>query len=321
MTQNEVEGAASIAEVLTISGLMRRTGMSRSAIHFYLREGLLPQPQKTAVNRSLYTEDHIGLLHKIAELKASGHTLTEIKAAVRDDVARAAGADVDLAGQQNERVRQAILRVATEEFMRNGYRQTRVATIIRKAGVTSQAFYSQFPSKSQLLVESFRTFMEWNLAFFEPKLADRADVGERVLWRLHADFLANQLGSEVLSLVQSEPAEGTDLALHVEQAWEPVVRRVTAEWESMRRPGSPPPVSLELLAYSLIGALHNAALRTTWDDKYDRADLLGAHLWLYLALLAAMSGEVDIDSRLAQYKDLIREIAAREPESPPVPED
>jgi AcrR family transcriptional regulator len=293
--------------------------MSRSAIHFYLREGLLPQPQKTAVNRSLYTEDHIALLGKIAELKAGGHSLAAIKAAVRDDVVRASSTEIDLAGQESERVRRTIVRVATEEFMRSGYRQTRVATIIRKAGVTSQAFYAYFPSKGKLLVESFRTFMEWNLAFFEQGLAERADVGERLLWRLHADSRANQLGSEVLTLVDSEPDGESDLAQHVEQAWEQVVRPVIAEFEGLRKPGSQPPVSLELLAYSLIGALHNAELRTTWDDRFTREDVFGTHLWLYLAVTAAMSGEVDIDGRFARYKDLIREIAALPPESPPVP--
>ncbi len=300
---------------------MRKTGMSRSAIHFYLREGLLPAPQKTAVNRSLYTEDHVGLLNKIVDLKAQGRSLAEIKAAVRDDVARASETEVDLAEQETERVRRTILRVATEEFMRSGYRQTRVATIIRNAGVTSQAFYAHFPSKGKLLVESFRTFLEWNLSFFEKALGERTDLGERLLWRLHADSRANQLGSEVLSLVQSEPAEAADLAKHVEQAWDQVVRPVVAEFENLRSPDSAPPVSLELLAYSLIGALHNAALRTTWDDKYDREDLLGAHLWLYLAVVAAMSGEVDVDGRVARYSDLIKEIAALRPESPPVPEE
>lgn len=173
---------ASIGQVLAISSLIRETGTSRSAIHFYLREGLLPQPQKTAVNRSPYAEDHVTLLNKIAKLKESGRSLAEIKTALSDDVAKATTTEVDLAGQENERVRQAILRVATEEFLQNGYRQTRVATIIRKAGVTSQVFYAQFPSKGKLLVESFRTFMEWNLAFVEPRLtqSSSSDLGRQV---------------------------------------------------------------------------------------------------------------------------------------------
>ena len=73
--------------------------------------------------------------------------------------------------RENDRVRKTILRVATEEFMDRGYDNARVADIIRKAGVTSQVFYAHFPSKVELLIESFRTFVSWNLAFVEPEAA------------------------------------------------------------------------------------------------------------------------------------------------------
>ena len=121
---------------------MQKTGLSRSTIHFYLREGLLPQPQKTSINRSLYTEDHVGLLDKITELKKKGMSLTEIKAALREELANLGDDGVDLAELESDRVRRRIIRVATEEFMTKGYRQTLVASVIRKAGVTSQVFYT-----------------------------------------------------------------------------------------------------------------------------------------------------------------------------------
>jgi len=310
-----------IAEVLTISALMKRTGASRSSIHFYLREGLLPQPQKTAVNRALYTEDHVRLLNKIIQLKEDGKSLAQIKTALRDELTKAEKNDVDLAQQESERVRRLILRVATEEFMSKGYRHTRVTTIIQKAGVTSQVFYSHFPSKGELLVESFRTFIHWNLEFVEPRLEETSDVGERLLMRVHADARANALGSEVLSLVGSDPAQGARLTQLVEQAWEGVVRRIVDEFDSVRPPGSEWVVSPELLAYSMIGAHHNASLRATWDDRFSREDLIAAHLWLFLAVVAAASGEVDIDSRMARYASLIKEVAAREPGTPPAIEE
>ena len=71
----------------------------------------------------------------------------------------------------------------------------------------------------------------------------------------------------------------------------------------------------------MIGALHNTVFSASWDDKHDRADILRLHLWTWLALLAAISGEVDIDSRLARYEELVQEMAAREPQAPPVPQE
>jgi hypothetical protein len=121
----------------------------------------------------------------------------------------------------------------------------------------------------------------------------------------------------VLSLVRSDPAEGTKLTRLVEQAWADVVHRILADFESVRKPGAPSVASLELLAYGTIGAHHNASLRASWDDKFSREDLITNHLWLFLAILAAVAGEVDIDSRMARYKDLIKEVAGREPATPP----
>jgi len=311
-----------VADVFTISGLERATGVSRSTIHFYVREGLLPQPQKTAASRALYGEEHVRLLRRISELKKDGLSLADIRVALETELAEAGQNGKDLAARESERVRRAILRLATQEFAAKGYRQTHVADIIRQLGITPQVFYSHFPSKSRLLAESFQTFIRWNLAFIEPKLAETTDLGERLLWRVFANFRANAFGSEVLSLVRSEAPDDPELVRCVEQAWGAVVRRVMKDFEEVRRSRSDPPViALELLVYGLIGAQHNAALRASWDDTFTRADLVRAHLWHYLAALAAWSGEVDIDSRIARYEDLIKEVAAREPVTPPPLED
>jgi AcrR family transcriptional regulator len=310
----------SIAELLTMSGLIQRTGVPRTSIHFYLREGLLPQPHKTAVNRSLYTEDHVELLQRIQEFKTDGLSLAEIRTALKPDVARIDDDDTDLIALENARIRKTILRVATKEFMDQGYENARVADIIRKAGVTSQVFYVHFPSKAELLIESFKTFMSWNLAFVEPQL-QTADQGERLLWRMLADAGANDLGSSVMSVIRTEVPTGAELNRLVEQAWAPIVSRIVLDLEGSLRQGATTAASLELLAYSLVGAMHNSSQRVSWDDTFTREDVLTTHLWLYLAVVAGLSGQVDIDSRVARYEDLIKEVAARKPESPPAPDE
>jgi AcrR family transcriptional regulator len=283
----------------------------------------LPRPQKTAASRALYGEDHVSLLSRIAELKQAGRSLREIRSALENEVAHANESGEDLAARENERVRRAILRAATQEFAAKGYRETRVSTIIKKAGVTPQVFYGQFPGKSALLVESFKTFLSWNLAFVEPELQATDDLGERLLWRMRADFKANAFGSDVLSSVNSAGAKDSAAqARLVEEAWEAVMGYITADLASVRPPDLPPPlISLDLLAYSLVGASHNASLRASWDERFDKSDIIRVHLWLYLAVLAGLSGEVDIDGRVTGYEDLIQEIAHREPEMPPAPEE
>jgi AcrR family transcriptional regulator len=297
--------------------------VARSTIHYYIREGLLPQPAKTAASRSLYSEDHVQLLQRIGELKSSGRSLAEIRDELEHALDRVNQNGIDLAAQESERTHKAIRLAATQEFMTKGYKQTHVATIIKKAGVTPHVFYSHFPSKRRLLMECFNTLIKWNVADREPDLAKTSDFGERLLYNLIGDLRVRALGVDVVGLIHSEGAHGEgDTRKMIEEAFQAIVGPIIADLAAMR-PGESPaaPVPLELLAYSLLGAQDSSYMRASWDHKYTRADLLRTHLWLYLALQAAVSGEVDIDSRLSRYEDLIGAIAARELDVPEALED
>ena len=83
-------------QVYGIRDVERLTGVPRTTIHFYLRQGLLPRPQKTAASRSLYTEEHVRILDKIAELKQAGRSLVEIEKELQPRVDQANEVTVDL---------------------------------------------------------------------------------------------------------------------------------------------------------------------------------------------------------------------------------
>jgi AcrR family transcriptional regulator len=292
--------------------------VARSTIHYYIREGLLPQPSKTAASRSLYSEDHVEMLKRIGALKRAGRSLDEIKDELEHSLDRANRNGVDLAAQESERTHKAIRLVATQEFMAKGYKKTHVAAIMKKAGVTPHVFYSHFPGKRELLLECFNTFIKWNVADRVPDLARTSDFGERLLYNLIGDLRVRALGADVLALVHSEGSHGeSDLRKLIEEAFDTIVRPIMADLAAMRPPESPAaPVPDELLAYSLLGAQDNSHMRASWDDRYTRTDLLRTHLWLYLAIQAGMSGEVDIDARLARYEDLIQAVATRGSDAP-----
>ena len=83
--------------------------------------------------------------------------------------------------------------------------------------------------------------------------------------------------------------------------------------ERQRAPGKVPTgVPIELLAYSMLGAYDNTQLRASWDETYDRAALFRAHLWLFLAMRAALDGRVDVDSEVEAYEERIQQAAAGE---------
>lgn len=63
-------------------------------------------------------------------------------------------------GANGERSRELLLEIAAEEFAQNGFYETRVSTIVKKAGVTQPTFYLYFTSKEaifQELIDIFRS--------------------------------------------------------------------------------------------------------------------------------------------------------------------
>jgi AcrR family transcriptional regulator len=299
-----------VEQALTISALAKAAGVARSTVDYYVREGLLPSPMKTASGRCLYTVHHARLLERIGELKGAGLSLAQIRAELEPSVDRALQQVSDLAMQERDRTRRAILRAAAEEFESHGYEQSQVATIIQKAGVTPHAFYSRFSGKARLLVECFDAFVDWNTANRAPLLARIDDVGERLLLTLSGNLRSQGLGAEVLALVRSEEVDGRgELRVAAKRVWEKVVAPIARDLGAMRGPRSAAVVPDELVAFSLVGAFDSTYLRSTWDQTYTREDLLRTHLWLYLAVQAAMSGVADVGCRMGGYEARIREIA------------
>lgn len=133
--------------VYSIRDLERVSGVARTTIHYYLRQGLLPRPQKTAASRSLYTDEHVKILEQIAELKRSGRSLVEIESMLQPRVDHANEATVDLAAHEYERMHDRILALAAAKFATQGFKNTHVTTIMRELGITATLFYDHFAGK------------------------------------------------------------------------------------------------------------------------------------------------------------------------------
>lgn len=303
---------------MTTSALEKRTGLPRTTIYFYIRQGLLPEPQRTATGRSLFAEHHVDLLWKIGELKHRGYSLIEIKQALDTELEQARDSDVDLAVLENERMRAAIIEAASEEFEASGYRGTHVMAIIQKMGINPHIFYSHFPSKLDLLIECWKSATPLPITPIAVGETTPHDFGENVLRGLVGDSRWHQLGACLTGAVRAEAPQDPETMRKLAEAWDAILVNPLRDFAAVRKPGSSlAPVSEELLAYSLIGAHRNARLRASWDDKFDVADLLRAHLFMFFALMAAIAGEIDVASQVAAYESQIQELTAGMDDLPP----
>ncbi|RME42987.1 MAG: MerR family transcriptional regulator [Deltaproteobacteria bacterium] len=73
------------ARLYRMKDLVQETGIPRETIHFYLSEGLLPEPVRKSRNMAWYKEEHIARLRQIKELQEKHFLpLKAIKAIVCD---------------------------------------------------------------------------------------------------------------------------------------------------------------------------------------------------------------------------------------------
>ena len=59
----------------SISQISKITGVSTSAINYYIRSNILESPKKTSKTRAVFTEFHIEKINEIKKLQNSGFPL------------------------------------------------------------------------------------------------------------------------------------------------------------------------------------------------------------------------------------------------------
>jgi DNA-binding transcriptional MerR regulator len=70
---------------MKISELVKRTGVPKETIHFYIREGLLRKPRKSGVNSAEYNEHYVDQIQLIKDLRDNYYLpIPEIKKVVKN---------------------------------------------------------------------------------------------------------------------------------------------------------------------------------------------------------------------------------------------
>jgi AcrR family transcriptional regulator len=304
---------------LTISQLEEASGVPRSTIYFYVREGLLPVAQKAAASRAVYADSYLDLLREIAALKDEGLSLEAIKERLSGRIATAGAFEVDLVAERAERVKQSILAAAARLFARKGYKRTRVVDIIKEAGITPPVFYDHFVSKQQLFLEAFGVLAGWMSALVEDRLSGEPDWAARQLTRVQGYFGFQTLSPDLMALARSEALhEAGEMREAVERSYKAALRGTAADLERMRiGSGTKLPAAAELVAFGLLGSVEDMVMRASWDRQYSTSDVLWSALCLFLAVEALYTGQLDVSARLATYVDRIEQLTAAPPVVPP----
>ncbi len=150
-------------KLLRVGELSRRTGISTSAINYYIREGLLPPPLKTAPNMAYYDPSYVDMVNSIKILqREKGLSLLEIKELLdRGEfhwTGGIAAGELDGAGDVSSGTKRAldrrkhIMAVASKVFAEKGYYATTISDIAAAAGIAKGTIYWYFNNKRSIML-------------------------------------------------------------------------------------------------------------------------------------------------------------------------
>lgn len=145
-------------KLLRIGELSRRTGVSTSAINYYVREGLLPPPLKTAPNMAYYDPSYVDMINSIRVMqREKGLSLSDIRKLLDKgevswpDTIESTAAATEGGGKELDR-RKHIIAVASKVFAEKGYYATTISDLAEAAGIAKGTIYWYFENKRSIMI-------------------------------------------------------------------------------------------------------------------------------------------------------------------------
>jgi len=263
---------------MRIKELEERSGVPRTTIHFYLRNGILHPAHKTGRTMAYYDDSHLQQLKEINKLKKGSRVpVTFLKAhleSIRVDPSEGA-VEYDVrksvtTNKEKDLKRQEIIKQAIRVFSQKGYHQTKIVDITSQLKISTGTFYLYFKNKRDLFIEViddvFRYIVgEAAIAIKgENDFQERLKIRGRVFYKNYTKYseILNQLRAELASEEQW-PAEKIQKIYH--GLTQPVIREI----EAAVKEGIIRKIDPDLLAYAMTGLIEIMSLRLSLDNKYN----------------------------------------------------
>ncbi|MBU0970635.1 MAG: TetR family transcriptional regulator [Proteobacteria bacterium] len=270
---------------MKIKDLEAQSGVPRTTIHFYLRQGLLHPPEKTGRTTATYDQSHLVRLRKIKTLKKGGRVPLRF---LQDQLAEDKAAPIPSPDNENTPIfgkpsatmrerkekHRMIIRKAIEVFSKNGYHKTKIADITSALKISTGTFYIYFRNKRDLFIEVidevFRTIVGEAVVALkgEMNFVERMRIRGQIFYSNYAKYheLLTQLRAE-MTRESIWPAEKIKAVYHGLTL--PVIRDIQAAIDA----GVIRPIDPDLAAYALTGQIEIMSLRRSLDEKYTIHDI------------------------------------------------
>lgn len=266
---------------MKIKELVEKSGMPRSTIQYYLREGLLHPPIKTGRTRAQYDESHLQRLRQIYNLKKGSRVpLSFLKERLEETgiLPQSISRDYDVkktvrTNKEKKRKRFEIISKAIEVFSQKGYHNTKVSDITDALHISTGTFYIYFKNKRELFIEVIDDVFRNIVGQAASAIKDESDFFRRLEIRGEVFYENYNRYNEILNQLRAEMASNEQwpeekLKIIYHGLTKPVIKEIEAAVQN----GIINKIDPDLLAYALTGLIEIMSLRISLDGKYTFLD-------------------------------------------------
>ncbi len=238
---------------MKISELSAYSKIPVTTIRFYIHEGMLPPPLKTAKTMAYYSQAHIERLSAIQRMKEKNFSLATIKEILSDEKDVPVGPE-ESSGVLMTSTREEISRVAVNLFREKGYDRVTIADIAAAARIGKGTFYQYFQNKEELFAECLEGIF-YDIGKEIPELQMETSGFPRLLIRAR-NF--NRYEANILEMLNLARYEAFINPGQFREKWDKAIANliepIRQDLELITRERQSPLTNSTLLAYLLMGA-------------------------------------------------------------------
>ncbi|MBU1168484.1 MAG: MerR family transcriptional regulator [Proteobacteria bacterium] len=266
---------------LKIIDVEKQTGIPRSTIHFYLKQGLLHPPVKTGQTMAYYDESHVERLKLIQQMKTGQGIPTRFikeRLAKQDSGSKPESMSKDrsskalgysLIGDLKDRRKNEIINAGVKLFSKKGFYKTKIKDITDDLDLSIGTFYIYFKNKDELFLEAINDVVKTILGGAATAIKNEKDPIMRMLLRGQVFFEQYSKYSEILNQLRAEMTRDSKwFQDKVKKIYHDLTLPVIKELNEAMELGIIRKADSDLMAYAMTGIIESLCFRMSVDKAY-----------------------------------------------------
>ncbi len=273
---------------LAISDLERLSGLPKTTIRYYIREGLIAPSMKTGKTMAYYTEDDVRKLELIRNLREEGKVPLKFIKDELENFEKEKGVEQDQTRSVDRR--QEIIDVTARLFTQKGYDKVSIQDIVGELQMSKSTFYVYFSNKEELFMECADHIFHQMFNHVWENIRREKDVIVRLRKRTEAFMEVYPTWRDMMNQLRGIAVKDhPDFMEKYKSSVSYIVKYTIKDIETAVAQGRMKKMNTEILGYGLTGVAEYVAELHYLFGKYSQEEILDQVSMILDSLLCAAS--------------------------------